>query len=136
MDTRAAIGGERALRRIIALLVALAALSERAAPRSAPVRWFVLWLLRRAETAAESFVLEATGLPPAANGIAAVGNGPADAHRLAARYHALAALLATLLPARRGFDRRPARHGPASGDVAPGSANLPGGWREKPNDTS
>jgi hypothetical protein len=126
MDMQAAIGGERALRRIMALLVALAVLAERAAATSWPVRCLVLWILRRAETVAGEFVFEAAGMKlPAIAGIAAVGNGPVDALRLAARFHALAALLGALLPhARRAAcrsERRGFAFGPAFGPAAPGS---------------
>ena len=47
-----------ALRRIVALLLALAGLAEQAACRSWPVRRVVLWLLRPAERVARSFAAE------------------------------------------------------------------------------
>ncbi len=138
MDVRAAFRGERTLRRIAALLVALAALAERAATCPPPVRFFVLWLLRQAETAAAEFVFEETGLPlPAVEGFAAEGFGREDALRLAARFHALAALLAALLVAflhdachlGRRSDCRSGRRGLASGRIL-------GDWRPMPADTS
>ncbi|MGE0282867.1 MAG: hypothetical protein AB7P20_19950 [Rhizobiaceae bacterium] len=45
-----------ALKRIVALLFALADLAERTSGRSYPVRCFVLWVLRRAEGVARSWV--------------------------------------------------------------------------------
>jgi hypothetical protein len=137
MKANMAIKDERTLRRIVALLFALAVLAERVAVRSWPVRFLVLCLLRRAESAAGAFVFEAAGMPPAAiEGFAAVGNDPADALRLAARFHALAAALGALLPDACRLDRRPARRGFAFGDVASGSGRSLGGWQPKLIDTS
>ena len=137
MDGQAGRGGDRMLRRIIALLVSLAVLAERAAERSLPVRWLVLWILRRAETVVEDFVFDETGMPPPVmQGIAAVGNGPDDALRLAARFRALATALVALLPVGWGFDRRPALRGVAFGHMARSSGHGLRGWTRKPNDTS
>ena len=110
MDLHAVIGNGRRLRRIIALLAALAVLAERAAGRSLPVRMPVLWLLRRAEQVAGTFVFDTIGpMPsPAAGGFEAVGNGATDALRLAARFRALASALAILLPLVLRSGRRPA----------------------------
>ena len=135
MDGQAATG-ERMLRRIIALLIASAVLAERAALRSLPVRWFVLWLLRRAETVALDYVFDETGMPLAVEGFAVTGNGPDDAFALAARFRALAAALAILLPLAWGFGHRPARRGVAFGHVAPGSGRTLSGCARVPNDTS
>jgi hypothetical protein len=136
MNAYLAIGDERTLRRIMALLAALAVLAERVAVRSLPVRWLVLCILRRAETVAGEYVFEAAGMPPVIEGLAAVGNGPADALRLAARLHALAAALGALLLYACRFDRRSARRGFAFGDVTPGSSRSLGCWRPKLIDTS
>ena len=136
MDVHAARGGERMLRRIITLLVASAVLAERAAERSLLVRWLVLWILRRAETVLEEFVLDETGMPLAVEGFAVVGNGPDDALALAARFRALAAALAALLPLACLFGRHPARRGFAFDHLAPLSGRRPGGWTREPNDTS
>lgn len=138
MDVRAARGDDRMLRRIIALLVSLAVLAERAAARSLAVRLFVLWLLRRAEAKARDLVLEETGLPVLnVEGFPAVGDGPADALALAARLGALAALLAALLPDLFLPGRRPAWREPAPGHAA---QRIRGrrlrGWRPAPFDTS
>ncbi|MCV0395245.1 MAG: hypothetical protein K5872_07430 [Rhizobiaceae bacterium] len=94
------------LRRIIAVLVALAVLAERAADRSFPVRCFVLWILRRAEAVVAEFVAEATGMPqPAFAGIGTTGNDPEDALLLAARLHALAEALPSCCAARSSSPR-------------------------------
>jgi hypothetical protein len=114
MGLQAARGDEKRLRRIMALLVAFAALAERAADRSGVVRGLVLWILRRAETVAAAFVLEATGAPPPA--IAGTAAGPSDAHALAARFMALAAALGALLPLARRLDVPPA---PRTVDLRP-----------------
>ena len=136
MDGNAARGGERMLRRVIALLVVSAVLAERAAERSLPVRWFVLWVLRRAETVVEDFVFDETGMPLAVEGFAVAGNGPDDALALAARFKALAAALCALLPLACIFGRRPARRGLAFGHVAPGAGRRSYCCARKPYDTS
>ena len=136
MDVHAARGGERMLRRIIALLVASAVLAERAAERSLLVRWFVLWILRRAETVLEEYVFDETGMPPPAmEGFAPIGNGPDDALCLAARFKAFAAALCALLPLACLIGRRSARSCLAFGPIAPLSGN-PVGWTPEPYDTS
>ncbi|MCV0396889.1 MAG: hypothetical protein K5872_09225 [Rhizobiaceae bacterium] len=142
MDGYAARGDGRRLRRIAALLVALAALAEQAAGRCYLVRCFVLWLLRRAEAAVADFVAEATGMPqPAFAGIGTTGNDPEDALLLAARLHALAEALgvllrlALILPPLRGRGRSPRRRA-----AAPAAASrfprTPGGLAAGPYDTS
>ncbi len=137
MDVHAARRDDRTLRRIAALLVALAVLAEQAAHRSAPVRLIVLWLLRQAEAAAAEFVFEEIGVPAlAADIIAAAGNGPEDAVRLAERLRVLAAALAAMLPDTRWPARRSARRGLASGPVAPCSGRAPVGRWLRPIDTS
>ena len=139
MDVHAARGDKRAIRRIMALLVALAVLAERVAVRSWPVRCPVLWVLRRAEAVAAQFVLEATSAAPAGRPILTSPNDPADAIRLAARFHALALALGALLAVICRFDDHTARPGCASGRIA----QCPGGpfvalvgWTPKPIDTS
>ncbi|MEO9612441.1 MAG: hypothetical protein ABJG86_10490 [Nitratireductor sp.] len=90
----------------MALLVALAALAERAGARSWPVRCLVLCILRRAEPVATGFVADATGLPPSVLGARpGIRNDAAGALRLAAYFRALAAALAALLR-RSGRSRR------------------------------
>ena len=87
----------KALRRLLALLLALADLAERAAGRSRTVRYLVLWLLRPAEEIARDHVagLTRTVLPPAP-AISRDADGIADAMRLALSFRTLAAALAAL----------------------------------------
>lgn len=91
----AAMQEERqALGRIAALLVALAVLAERAAEKPVALRCFVIWLLSRAEIAAQGFVdgmfwrRDPTTLP-----LQAAAGGTAEAIRLAASLRALAGAL-------------------------------------------
>ncbi|MCV0408290.1 MAG: hypothetical protein K5872_18870, partial [Rhizobiaceae bacterium] len=132
----------RRLRRIAALLVALAALAEQAAGRCYLVRCFVLWILRRAEAAVADFVAEATGMPqPAFAGIGTTGNDPEDALLLAPRLHALAEALgvllrcAPILPPLHGRGRSPRRRGAAPATVGRFPFTL-GGLAAGPYDTS
>ena len=137
MDGQAGRGGDRMLRRIIALLVSLAILAERAAERSLPVRWLVLWILRRAETVVEDFVFDETGMPPPAlEGIVLAGNGPEDAFALAARFRALAAALVALLPPLCRFGRWHTPRGLAFGHFAPRVGRCLSSWTREPYDTS
>ena len=103
MDWNSAIEDDnrRMLKRIVALLFALAALAERLAGLPRPVRGFVLRILGSAETVARDFVFETTGdhgVPaplPAYFPIPALQNwdSPADALRLAQSFRILAVLL-------------------------------------------
>ena len=77
----------QALRRIAALLCLFAALAERAAGFSRPVRHPVLWILRRAEAVAREFVTGEAG------GEAQDRRSAAEAARLALSFRALAAAL-------------------------------------------
>ena len=134
-----AIRDDRTLGRIVATLVALAVLAERAAGRSYPVRCLVLFILRQAESVAGSFVAEAmqTFRPAGHVRIPPVPNGPADAIGLAMRFRALAAALGALLLLAHRFaglnTRRAARrYGLWSGTLA----ITPGDRNRRPNDTS
>ena len=96
MNVHAAIRDDRTLGRIVATLVALAVLAERVSTRSRPVRWFVLTILRQAESVAREFAAAATQMPPLAiDETPAIG--PADAILLASRFRALATILGALL---------------------------------------
>lgn len=91
----------KTLRRIVALLLALADLAERAGRRSLAVRWSVLWLLRPAEAVARDYVAALArdphlACPPAPT---AIGHATEDATRLARAFRALAAALAAFLHA-------------------------------------
>jgi len=104
MDGNAAMEDDRRmLRRIVALLFALAGLAERLSDRSPPVRCLVLWILRYAESVARDFVIDTAlengaSLTPAVLLIPALhgGDTAADAMRLAKSFRALAVLLGRL----------------------------------------
>jgi hypothetical protein len=136
MDVHATGGSPRAVRRIMALLVALAVLAERADARCWAVRCFVLWILRRVEGVAGDFVLDATGAPPPAiAAMAVLGNSHTEAMLLAARFRALAAALGVLLSV--GCEGRPVRRGRVLHHVEtwPVAVFLDG-WAPRTNDTS
>ena len=89
----------KALRRIVALLLALASLADRASGRSLAVRWAVLWLLRPGEAIARDYIAALTGDPrlaiqPSPTAVLTDGCGTSDAMRLALTFRTLAALLA------------------------------------------
>ena len=93
----------RMLKRIVAVLFALAGLAERLTGLPRPLRGFVLLILGSAETVARDFVLETThhhhGVTaplPACFGALQTGDSPADALRLAQSFRVLAVLLASL----------------------------------------
>jgi hypothetical protein len=81
----------KVLRRIAAILLALAALAERASRRSGPVRSLVLWILRAADAAASAFAAEIAPLAPIALATLQPGDGRDDAVRLAEKFRLLAA---------------------------------------------
>jgi hypothetical protein len=101
MDWNAAMEEDRrALRRIVALLFALAGLADRLCSRSRPVRGLVLAILGYAETIARDFVIDTAleqGAPlapelfrlPALLG----GDSAADAMRLASAFRMLGTVL-------------------------------------------
>jgi len=103
MDWNAQIGRElRQLDRIVPRLLALAGLAERAAGAPLPIRWLVLWFLRRGEAVATDFV--ASSACAAARGqwlLAPVtvrcGSSPADAIDLALSLSRLAAAVAVMV---------------------------------------
>ena len=92
-------GKSRALRQIVALLLALADLAECASGRSRPVRWLVLLILAPAEAVARDYLATLTGVPASfrlPSIPARPDDGVAEAMRLAAVFRALAAALAAL----------------------------------------
>ena len=128
VDGHAAMRDCQTLSRIVATLLALAVLAERASTRSLPVRWLVLTILRQAESVAWEFVGAARQAPE-------TRNGPEDAILLASRFRALAAALGALLCLARRF----ARWSTTAVCFAPRSGRLPVAsrdWTRKPNDTS
>ena len=87
----------KTLRRIVALLVALADLAERASGRSSAICLLVLWLLRPGEVIARDYVaglVGNAGVPPAP--IRPGGDAATEAIRLAASFRSLAAALSAL----------------------------------------
>ena len=94
------------LGRIVALLLSLAGLCELASRAPHPVRCFILWLMRRAETIARNMVagpVDDDGYWPAA---VRVGNEPADALRLAASLRELARSVRKMAAEYRHFIRQ------------------------------
>ncbi len=114
---------ERMLRRIVATLVALAVLAERAAVRSFLVRWCVLAVLRQAEGVLCRYVAEVTGLEPFVEDDARPGSAAADAAMLGWRLRWLAAFLGALL------DQACAVHGWTPGRRGPRRHARPAGLR-------
>ena len=92
MNVQATIRDIWTLRSIVATLLALAALAERAGARSHPVRVLALCFLRPAEAIACEFVAEVAPAQRLA-GNALLSNGSDDPVGLAARFRALAAAL-------------------------------------------
>ncbi len=95
---------QKALRRVVALLLSLAGLLDRAAGRSGAVCFLVVWLLRPGEVVAREYL---DGLAPGAAGLSAPEPlrpgapeshyGAAEALRLAASFRALAAALSAFV---------------------------------------
>jgi hypothetical protein len=102
MDWNAQIGRElRGLDGIVAILLSLAGLAERAAGARPPVRWFVLWLLRHADAVATEYVAGYTcgaagSNSPSAGTISRSGSAPADAIDLALSLSRLARAVAAI----------------------------------------
>lgn len=129
---------DRRLRRTIALLVSLAVLAERAAGRCFLIRWLVLAVLRRGETAARAYVAELTQLDwPGFDEAPETGCGPADAALLGLRLRLLAALLGALLGPGERADGWPAAGGGVPCRPAPQwRVVTSAGRRAGPYDTS
>ena len=94
------------LERVVAILLALANLAERAAGAPHPVRCVVLWILRRAEAVAQEFVAgsRCAACRPRSPDVMPASHGahPADAIALALSFRMLAlALQPTLARLRR-----------------------------------
>jgi hypothetical protein len=116
MDRRGETGME-ALNSIIALLLGLAVLAERAAGRSLPVRWLVLWRIWQAEAVVRDFVANsASGAAGSYSSpvlaTARYGADPADAMHLAASLRSLALIVRNI--AAHTFRLSLLRHGRAS----------------------
>ena len=105
-----------ALKRLMAILFALADLADCAAGRSWPVRRLVLSILGLAEQAAHAFVTESARIAPVGSSSSASpvptppGNSPIDAMQLALSFRMLAlAVCAMLAKARSCSGGRPDR---------------------------
>lgn len=128
----------RALRRIVALLLALAQVADRAGSMSFPVRVVVLAILRHAEIVAWGFAFATASGPTArprkhqplqpipAGAPVAVPHGPADAARLSLSLRALALIVACW--AIRAVSSVAVSFS-ACGPWAPGRARTGGSWR-------
>jgi hypothetical protein len=103
MDWNAQIGKElRTLDRIVAMLIALAGLAERAAGAPYPIRWLVLWFLRRAEAVVTEFVAGSACVAARGQWLLAPvtvrhGSSPADAINLALSLSRLALAVAVMV---------------------------------------
>jgi len=99
MDRNGWIGGKRgSFDRIVALLLALADLADRAAGAPRPVRWLVLWALRQADMVARDFVADhfREAAPRHCCPVVIIvrhGNDPSDALNLALSLRMLARAL-------------------------------------------
>lgn len=88
---------KRSIHRLVALLLTLADLAERAGGRSAAVRGLVLWLLRSGEALARDYVAGlAWGPAGQAEPLRFTRDSAAEAIRLATSFRKLAAALTTL----------------------------------------
>jgi hypothetical protein len=117
------------LERILALLLALAVLADRAAGLSAAKRLHVLAILGRGEAEARILIVEmAFGAP--AEAAAAPPAAAGDAGRLAAGFRVLALALGALLAQARG--RSPCRHASAPVLLPGRKPRRPEGWRAVP----
>ena len=121
-----------AMKGIIAILLSFARLAELVSRAPHPVRCFVLWLLRRAETVVSDWVYcsEDEYWPAAIR----AGNAPSDALRLAASLRKLARSVRQMAAEYRRFIRRCERNetGAADGSERHALARLrrPGAARD------
>lgn len=91
MDWNLAIEKEReVLKRIVALFLAFARMADRVCERSRPVRGFLFWVLRLAETVAIHVIIEARPTSQYAFHIQSQGDSRAEARRLARCFRAAA----------------------------------------------
>jgi hypothetical protein len=83
---------EKIFRRIAAMLLALAALAERAGARCAAVRCLVFWFLRPAEAVARDYAIEAAASLLGRHFVPRIDTTADEAARLAQAFRALASL--------------------------------------------
>ena len=103
--------GDKALRRIILMLLALSQLAERAGGACWPVRRLVLWALRPGEATARAFVREVAQTPLPDLPVFPNDDSSTEAMRLAMCFRALAAALQHLLRHPRRFTQATRRSG-------------------------
>ena len=138
MNVQATIRDIWMLKSIVATLLALAALAERAGARSYPVRVLALCFLRPAEAIACEFVAEVAPAQRLA-GNALLSNGSDDPVHLAARFRTLAAALVVFLRILCRFDCWNARPDGLVHRIAPCPGRHPvtlGVPAPEPHDTS
>jgi hypothetical protein len=109
---------QKALRRLAVVLLALAAVAESVARRSAPVRCILLWLLCRAESRAREFAIKTGGgaaitFPSTGSPVFRSGDS-GEAARLAHAFETLAAVFFALSRRVAQFPRIASGHDPAS----------------------
>lgn len=119
------------LMRIVALLLALATLAERACRAPLAVRVLVMGFLRPAEQVAWSFIAGGSALPVPAR----QSDDPASAMRLAGRFRALAIALAAFADRFGGCSRVPVGVSPRAAEVEADFTDLDRA-RLQPFDTS
>lgn len=123
------------LSRIMATLIALAALADRAGSMAFPVRWVVLAVLRQAEAVAAGFVAETMPADwPCIEQSLESESGPVDAAWLAWRFRMLAAMLGALLSWL--FDSFSMEQAPRRLAPRPRLLVMPCAWTLRPVDTS
>jgi hypothetical protein len=118
MDWNAQIGRDlRALDGIVAILLALADLAERAAGASDPVRCAMLWFLRQADTVAAEFVAASAcaARPRKSPCMTTDRSDPVDAINLASSLRMLAVAVEAMLTRLR---RRAFLHQPSGGKAS------------------
>jgi hypothetical protein len=118
MDWNAQIGRElRELDGIVAILLALADLAERAAAASDPVRCAMLWFLRQADTVAAEFVAASAcaARPRKSPCMTTDRSDPVDAINLASSLRMLAVAVEAMLTRLR---RRAFLHQPSGGKAS------------------
>ena len=119
------------LMRIVALLLALSTLAERACRAPLAVRVLVMGFLRPAEQVAWNFITGGRALPVPASG----SDDPASAMRLAGRFRALAVALAAFADRFSRSSRVPIRILPRAVEVKADFTDLDRA-RPQPFDTS
>ncbi len=111
------------LRRIAAILLALATVAECAANRSRPVRWLVLWILQRAEAVASAYVAEIDPLAIEYSTLE-LADGHDEAIRLAKTFRMFAAILFALADQAQRLAIREPSEQPARGWLPGCRANV------------